>query len=285
MIDTHMHLVESGRLSYPWTADIEELAGKDFSYADYQVLTKGKVEASVFMETAVADGQYQDEAAWVASLVADPATSVVGQIAACRPEEDEGFGDWIEKAEDDLHAVGFRRILHVMDDGLSQMDGFRRNVAFIGRQGKVFDMCFLARQLPIAAELARACDDMQLVLDHCGVPDIAGEASPGEAWRKGVRELARLEHVACKLSGIMAYCGKGKASYEAVRPYAEHVLECFGVDRVVWGSDWPVVDQGNGLTDWISVTDRLLQGLSDYERVKVEARNAARIYDLIGIEF
>ena len=283
MIDTHMHLVESGRLSYPWTADIEELAGKDFGYADYQALAGDKVKASVFMEAAVADGQYQDEAAWVAELIADPATSVVGQIASCRPEDDGGFEAWIEKAASGLHAVGFRRILHVVDDGLSQTERFRRNVAFIGRQGRTFDMCFLARQLPIAAELARACDDMRLVLDHCGVPDIAGEVSPSEAWRKGIRELARLEHVACKLSGIMAYCAKGRASYEAVRPYAEHVLECFGVERVVWGSDWPVVDQGNGLVDWISVTERLLQELSEDERAKVKARNASWIYDLSGV--
>ncbi|MBF2734890.1 MAG: amidohydrolase family protein [Betaproteobacteria bacterium AqS2] len=281
MIDTHMHLVEAGRLSYPWTGDIEELAGKDFSYADYLALTGEKVTASVFMETAVADEDYQAEAAWVAQLAADPATGVVGQIASCRPEEDEGFEAWIEKAVAGLHAVGFRRILHVVDDGLSQTDRFRRNVAYIGRQGGSFDMCFMARQLPIAAELARSCDDMRLVLDHCGVPDIAADGGrPAEDWRKGVRELARLEHVACKLSGIMAYCGPGKASYEAVRPYAEHVIECFGADRVVWGSDWPVVDQGNGLPDWISVTERLLQELSEDERTKVETRNAARIYKL-----
>ena len=278
MIDTHMHLVETGRLAYPWVADIEELAGKDFTYADYCGLTGGKVKSSIFMETAVADDQYQAEAEWVAGLIADARTNVIAQIAACHPES-EGFEAWIERAAE-LHVVGYRRILHVVDDEMSRPDGFRRNVSLLGSKGLSFDMCFLARQLTLAADFAGSCDGTQLILDHCGVPDIANEERPAEVWLNGIKELAAMDHVACKLSGVMAYCAKGQASHEVIRPYVDHVLECFGVDRVVWGSDWPVVDMGNGLVDWLAVTDKILQDLSEDERRKVEVLNASRIYRL-----
>ena len=69
-----------------------------------------------------------------------------------------------------------------------------------------------------------------------------------------MRRLAGLPNVTCKLSGVMAYCAPGDATYEAIKHYVDHALEAFGPDRMVWGSDWPVVEMANGIQDWISVT-------------------------------
>ena len=139
-------------------------------------------------------------------------------------------------------------------------------------------MVFLARQLPVALELARACPEMTLVLDHCGVPDIAGGAM--DPWRADMAALAALPHVYCKLSGILAYCAPGTASLEVVRPWVEHVIEVFGPERVLWGSDWPVVNLGGGLPLWLDITDGLLAGLSADERAAIRAGTARRVYKL-----
>jgi hypothetical protein len=122
-----------------------------------------------------------------------------------------------------------------------------------------FDLCVLARQLSIAEDLARACDGMPLVLDHCGVPDIAGGAF--EPWAQGIDALARLPHVHCKISGLTAYAAPG-ATTETIRPWVDHVLERFGPDRCLWGGDWPVVNLGAGLPAWIVMTRELLANLS-----------------------
>ncbi|QYZ70149.1 amidohydrolase family protein [Neotabrizicola shimadae] len=275
LIDTHLHLIYRGRIGYGWTVGIEALQG-DFTLDDHARLTAGKgVAGTVFMETGVDDADYQAEARMVAELV--KAGRMMGQIASIRPETDEGFDAWLEQS-DDLEIVGYRRILHVMPDDTSQAEGFRRNLRKIGARGLPFDLCFLAGQLPLAVDLVRACPNQTFVLDHCGVPDVAGGAF--EAWSEGMKAVAALPQVNVKLSGITAYCAPGTANLETVRPWVERVVDLFGPERIVWGGDWPVVNLGVGLPAWIDMTRALLAGLSAAEQDAIGQGNARRIYGL-----
>lgn len=276
LIDTHLHLILRDRLGYGWTSGIPALAEGDFTLADYTALTAGRsVAGAVFMETGVDDADYKDEARLVAGMVGKG--GLLGQIASCRPEDDTGFDTWLEECER-LHVHGFRRILHVMPDEVSQTSTFRRNLASIGARGWAFDICVLARQLTIALDLAKACPDQPLVLDHCGVPDIAGHAF--EDWAKGITALAALPHVHVKLSGISAYCAPGTANQSTLQPWVDHVLQSFGPSRMLWGGDWPVVNLGIGLPDWIALTRDLLNGLSPSERDEISHGTARRVYRL-----
>ena len=273
-LDTHLHLIVRDKLGYGWTSGIPALATGDFTLATYGDLTAGHgVIGAVFMETGVDDADYKAEARLVSGLVGQ--SGLMGQVASCRPEEDAGFEAWLEECEG-LHVHGFRRILHVMPDDLSQTPTFRRNLAKIGARGWAFDICMLARQLPLALDLARACPDQPLVLDHCGVPDIAGGSFAD--WAAGVTKLAALPHVHVKLSGISAYCAPGTASLATLKPWVDHVLSAFGTDRVVWGSDWPVVNLGTGLPDWIALTRGLIANLSNAEQGQICQGNARRVY-------
>ncbi|WP_136660507.1 amidohydrolase [Nitratireductor sp. XY-223] len=275
LVDTHQHLVYPDVAGYGWTAGIPALADNAFPLEVYQELAEGSVGATIFMETGVDDADYQAEARFVAERAKQPSSRIVGLIASCRPETDEGYEAWLDECGD-LNVVGFRRILHVMPDELSQSESFRRNVREIGRRDLVFDMCFLASQLPIALELAKACDNTSLVLNHCGVPDIAGAGL--DPWRAHISKLGALPNVTCKLSGILAYCAPGEASLDTIRPYVDHVLATFGADRIVWGSDWPVVNLANGLPDWLTVTRKILDGLSEDEAARIAGENARRVY-------
>jgi len=114
------------------------------------------------------------------------------------------------------------------------------------------------------------------VLDHCGVPDIAGNAF--EPWAKGITDLAALPHVMCKFSGITAYCAPGTATEATVTPWVDHVLQSFGTDRIVWGGDWPVVNLGAGLPGWIEISRSLLSRLPEAEAQAIASGNARRIY-------
>lgn len=278
LIDTHQHLIYPDVAGYGWTSGIPVLANRAFTIADYQALTRDHgIGGTLFMETAVDDGDIRAETENVARLARDPENGVRGLIVTARPETDDGFLPWIEEARG-MGAVGVRRVLHVVDDEMSTTDTFRANVRRIGGAGLVFDMCFLARQLPLARDLALACPETSLVLDHCGVPDIAGDGL--DPWRADLRALAEQDNVTCKLSGLLAYCAPGKATYEAIEPYVDHVLECFGPERVVWGSDWPVVDMANGLPDWIAVTRRILGNLGEDEAGAIASGTAVRVYGL-----
>jgi predicted TIM-barrel fold metal-dependent hydrolase len=276
LIDTHQHLILRGKIGYAWTAGVPALAVGDFTVADYVGLTAGRgVTGTIFMETGVDDADYQTEARVVAGLVG--VSGMLGQIASCRPEDDAGFDGWLDECAS-LRVLGYRRILHEVSDDVSQTAMFRRNLAKIGKRGLPFDLCFLARQLGVARALAMVCDDQVLVLDHCGVPDIAGGAF--DEWARGIAAIAALPHVHCKLSGITRYCALGTASVALLQPWVDHVINSFGPDRILWGGDWPVVNLGVGLPDWIDMTRALIAGLSVSEQAAIGQGTARRVYGL-----
>ncbi|RVT81894.1 amidohydrolase [Rhodobacteraceae bacterium CCMM004] len=278
MIDTHQHLIYPDVAGYAWTDDIPPLARRAFPLERYRDLTAGApVEGTLFMETGADDADYRAETRHVAALARQDGSGILGLVASCRPEEDAGFSDWLDECAD-LGVVGYRRILHVMPDARSASDTFRRNVAAIGARGLPFDLCVLARQLPIGADLVRACPETAFVLNHCGVPDIAGDGL--DPWRADISALAALPNVVCKLSGLLAYCPPGAASADTIRPYVDHVLEVFGPARMVWGSDWPVVDLARGVEHWLEVTQALLAPLSADEAAAIGHGTARRVYRL-----
>ena len=276
LLDTHQHLVYREKASYGWTKDIPPLAEENFTLDDYKTLTEGLgIGGTLFMETGVDDPDYQQETRFVKSLADNSDNGMIGLISSIRPESDEAFETWLEETIE-MGVVGYRRILHVMPDDTSQSDIFRKNVRKIGVSGKTFDICFLPGQLPIACELAKACENTKLILNHCGVPDIAGDGL--DPWRQDIKALAQIPNVICKLSGLMAYCAPGTSSLETIEPYVDHVLNCFGPNRMVWGSDWPVVNLAKGLPEWIAVTRKILGKLSADEASSIAYGTAQIVY-------
>ncbi|MEX0628330.1 MAG: amidohydrolase family protein, partial [Cucumibacter sp.] len=203
LIDCHLHLVYPDRARPAWMAGVSTYQDKGFTFPDFEIVEgREAIAASVFMEVDVRGERIEAESEKIAELIADRAVPVVGQIAACRPEHEAGFDAWLSRA-DELGIVGYRRILHVgVPEDLSRHGVFRDNVRKVGEAGKVFDICMLARQLPLAVELIAACPGTFFVLDHCGNPDVA--AGEIEEWRAGIKAVAGLPNVAAKMSGILA---------------------------------------------------------------------------------
>ena len=276
LLDTHQHLLYRNEASYSWTNDIPPLAENNFTLDDYKNLTKELgVAGTLFMEAGADDDDYQKETRYVQTLAENSENNMIGLISSIRPEEDKGFDLWLNETIE-MGVIGYRRILHIMPNELSQTKIFRNNVRKIGDAGKTFDLCFLPSQLRVAKELAQECDNTSLILNHCGVPTIANnELDP---WRQDMENLSKIPNVTCKLSGLMAYCAPGTSSYETIEPYVDHVLKCFGPNRMVWGSDWPVVNLGKGLPEWIAVTRKILDKLSPNEAEAIANGTAQKIY-------
>ncbi|MCW1923861.1 amidohydrolase family protein [Luteolibacter arcticus] len=276
-IDCHQHLLYPEHFSYDWTAAFPVLGGKSFRVNDYRAATvTSQVRESIFMEVDVPFAQAVGEAAFFCELADDPANGISGVIAACRPEEND-ISAWLQ-ATAHPRLVGYRRVLHTQPDELSTAPVFRENVARIGTKGLTFDLCILPRQHAIAAELIDACPGTRFVLDHCGVPDIA--AGDLNFWKAGLKELSRRPNLACKISGIIAYASPERIEADTLRPVVEHVIDCFGWDRLVWGSDWPLCNLTRDMTTWITLLDEILAGCSQDELDRLYQRNVRRIYQL-----
>lgn len=273
IFDTHLHLIDRNRLSYPWLSGLPPL-DRDWDFDSYcATAARLGITDVLHMEVDVAEADIDAETAWIAELMARPGSPMRGAISAARPE-DPGFPAWLERADRSV-VKGVRRVLHVMPDALSQTPLFRQNVRRLGAAGLPFDICMLQRQLPLAAGLVDACPDVTFVLDHCGVPDIAGGGFPD--WAARIADLARRETLHAKLSGITAY---GPADWTAatLRPYVQHVIQSFGPARVVWGSDSPVCTLQSSLPEWVAVTQLLLADLSADDRHAILQGNARRLW-------
>jgi predicted TIM-barrel fold metal-dependent hydrolase len=278
MIDTHVHLLEPDRFTYEWTKDLPALSGR-FDLSDYQNASRHSgIQAGVFMEVDCEESA--DEAHYFCAIAERPGSFIQAVVPAARPESP----DFERSLEAIAHTrlTGIRRVLHTQPDGLSQTSRFRENVNRLGGLGLTFDLCVLQRQLPIALELVRVCPQTTFILDHCGVPDIAqNDASAGEgflAWQNAIRALAAEPNVIGKISGISAYASAPLRNAQGLKPYTGTMLDAFGSNRLVWGGDWPVVNLGDGLLAWSTITRELLSGLTEAERFQILTANAKKIY-------
>lgn len=143
--------------------------------------------------------------------------------------------------------------------------------------GLRFDALVLPRHLPALLQMARAYPALPIVIDHAAKPPIL-DAAFGN-WREDMAQLAALPNVHCKMSGLVTEA-QPQWRVEELLPYVSHVLAVFGPQRVIWGSDWPVVDLAGGYSAWLAASETLLAHLPEEDRERIFGLNAVRFYGL-----
>ncbi|WP_328877745.1 amidohydrolase family protein [Streptomyces sp. NBC_00299] len=151
----------------------------------------------------------------------------------------------------------------------------RRGLAAVAEAGLVYDLVVLPHQLPACAKAAASLPELAFVLDHLGKPPIASGAR--EPWTSDVRALAALPNTVCKLSGMVTEADPVSWTVDDLRPYADVVLEAFGPQRLMFGSDWPVSTLAAPY-DQVLATAHELTGPDD--RTHIFEATATRVYDL-----
>jgi predicted TIM-barrel fold metal-dependent hydrolase len=275
LVDTHQHLWDLQQFPYSWCAGIPAL-NRSFLPEDYRAAASGTgITRAVFMECDVDEPHLLAEALHIQQL-AERWPFIAGIVASVRPGRD-GFDEHLKNLALLSKVRGVRRVLHTQPDELSQDQRFIDDVRRLPDFAFSFDLCVLARQLPVAIALVQACPRVSFILDHCGVPDVkSGNLDP---WRSHIRALADLPNVSCKLSGLVAYAN-ASWTMEDLQPWVAHVLASFGPDRVVWGGDWPVCTLGASLSRWVEATRQLTAHLTPDDQARLFHRNAERLYRL-----
>ncbi|MEO6017635.1 MAG: amidohydrolase family protein [Polaromonas sp.] len=143
--------------------------------------------------------------------------------------------------------------------------------------GLVLDALVKSVHLPHIEALGRHHPGLRIVIDHAAKPDIA--AGQWQPWADALARIAGETTAVCKLSGLLTEAGPNPPA-GAVTPWAEHVLACFGESRVLWGSDWPVLELAGSYAQWHAESAQLLAHLSADERTAVWGGNARRVYRL-----
>ena len=152
-----------------------------------------------------------------------------------------------------------------------------RSLAALARLSLRFDALVTPVQLPALVQMLDRVPDVPLVIDHGGKPPIA--SGGWEPWATLIAQCAKHARVRCKLSGLASEAG-AQWTVETLAPYVAHLIECFGADRIMWGSDWPVVEGAGGYRRWVAATVALLADRSDAERAAIWGTTARRFYGL-----
>jgi L-fuconolactonase len=276
VIDAHVHFWDPARLRYPWLDALPELR-RPFLPADYESLADDAVDGVVFVEANCEPEQSLAEVAFVERLAAvEP--RIVATVAFVDLLDEKRRETVLQRLSDSGRAVGVRQNIQGLPSEICRDETFVGGVQEIGGTGLTFDLCATASQLGDVSELVRRCPGTQFVLDHCGKPAIRDEAFA--PWAADVARIAAHGNVSCKLSGLFTEARPDQRTFEALRPYAEHVLAAFGAARLMYASDWPVVGAAGGAAAWLAFTDRFTAGWSAADRRRFYADNAIRFYGI-----
>ena len=278
IVDTHVHLLDQKRFKYSWAAGAPKLS-RDWSIADLTARAKPyEIESLVFAEVDVDMPLYMDEAKWVQSLA--EADSRLKGCVACLPMEQ---GPSLENEMAELAALpvmrGIRRLIQNQPDPEFVLkQPFLDALKLLPKYNLSFDICIFHHQLPNTLEMVRRCPEVSFVLDHIAKPGI--KAGLVEPWSSHMREMAALPNVVCKLSGVTTEADHANWTREQLRPYIDHVIDCFGFDRIMYGGDWPVAELAGTYLSWLEVLDWATEGCSKDERRKLFHDNGIKAYRL-----
>lgn len=239
VIDSHLHLWDSEVLAYDWLEGPLDLrfGETELEHARLPGVTE---ERAVFVQAETVEERFLDEVSWVSSLA--DRIGVVAIVAGVRLDRGIDTATHLDELAAHPLVVGVRHILQSEPDGLAVSTAFVTGAREVAARGWTFDACVGAAQLPDVARLAGAIPELRMALDHLGKPEVGtadAPRTPSVEWVRDLDELARHPEVFCKLSGLPAEAA-GDWSREQLEPFLDVAADAFGVERLMWGSDWPV---------------------------------------------
>ena len=270
-IDAHQHFWSLARGDYGWLTPEMEPIYRDFMPGDLKpVLAGAGIDGTILVQAAptVAETEFMLDLAREEPFI----RGVVGWVDF----EDPSAPDEIARLARQSALVGLRPMIQDIDQD-NWMLGERLVPAFDALivADLTFDALTLPRHLPALRELLARHPNMRTVIDHGSKPMIRNGILDG--WDKDMAALATETSAFCKLSGLVTEA-RADWTVDDLRPYVDHLLDTFGPDRLVWGSDWPVCTLASSYGRWTEVTGELLSGLAEDERSAILGGNAARAY-------
>ena len=271
-VDSHQHFWRLERGDYGWLRPGFEPIYRDFLPADLAPqLASAGVAATIAVQAAptVAETRYLLQLARENSFIA----GVVGWVDF----EESTVADTIAGLAADPGLVGLRPMIQDIADPewMLRTELVPAFEAMIDH-GLVFDALVRTEHLPALRELVARFPDLAMVLDHGAKPPIAsGDLA---SWKQEITALARETPVVCKLSGLVTEAGTSDAA--ALAACVEHLLESFGPQRMMWGSDWPVCELVCSYDAWRPTSNALLAGLDAAAREQIESGVARATYGI-----
>lgn len=279
-IDAHFHSWQLSRGDYGWlTPDIGAIY-RDVAVADWRKLAEPLgITGGILVQAAPTVA----ETIHLLSLAeANPAVlGVVGWVDFTATDAVLQIEQLVKHLKKHPKLKGLRPMLHDLPDAAWILQPtMQPALAAMEELGLVFDALIRHAHLPHILTIAQRYPKLSIVIDHCAKPEIAcGIETAWQPWADGMAALAELQNVSCKLSGLLTEAGKSPHS-SICKPWVEYILEVFGTERIIWGSDWPVLELASDYKTWFEECVLLTEKYSKTQRDNIFCNNSKHIYKL-----
>lgn len=274
MIDSHQHFWQYCPEDYGWIDDNMAVIRRDFSPADLQD-TAGSL--GVTGSVAVQARESVAESQWLLDLAAENPfiKGVVGWV----PLAEATVAGHLEHLAQNPIFKGVRHVVQgESDPGFLARENFNAGIREVTARDLVYDILIKAPQLEAAIAFVDRHPNQRFVLDHIAKPVVEG--APPSPWRELITALGQRPQVSCKFSGVVTEVPGEAWSPELIEPYWDVVLNAFGADRLMFGSDWPVCLVRSSYMRWLHVVSLFASKLSTDEQARVMGGTASDVYRL-----
>lgn len=274
IIDSHHHFWQYNPVEYDWIDDSMRIIRADFLP---EKLDKTIREAGIDGVVSVQARQLTEETDWLIGIAHQ--NEFIKGIVGWLPLIQKDIGALLEKYSGEKFLKGLRHVIQgETDPDFMLRSDFNHGISLLKNYSLVYDILVIERQLPNTIKFVDQHPDQAFVLDHIAKPHIdKNELSP---WKENIQELAKRENVSCKISGMVTEAGFKTWTPQQLRSYFEVVLEAFGPDRLLFGSDWPVCLVATTYKNWIDLVRKNIASYSEMEKANIMGDNAVRVYNL-----
>lgn len=272
-IDSHQHFWKRARGDYSWLSSDLGPIYRDFQPSDLQpLLAAAGISRTILVQAAASEA----ETHYMLKLAAetDFISGVVGWVDMAKPDASECIASLAQNA----YFKGIRPMIQDIEDSnwmlKPELDKAFMTLIDLGLS---FDALVLPRHLPNLLILLQRYPELLCVIDHAAKPSI--ESGDSAVWSQHMAALASQTSAYCKISGLVTEAGE-QAHLDGLTPYFQHLYQCFGVLRLMWGSDWPVLNLAMDYVAWHTLSQQLFKHLGSAERQQIMATTASSFYRL-----
>jgi L-fuconolactonase len=273
-VDSHQHFWQLSRGDYSWlTPELTVLYNDFLPEKLAPELTKQHINQTILVQAA----ETEKETLFLLELAKN--TDFIAGVVGWVDMEDPLVLTRLESLAQNAYLKGIRPMLQDMDDvDWILRDEFTPLFELMAEKKLTFDALIKEVHLANIHQLACRHPTLSIVIDHCAKPDLS--KMPSAVWQRRLTDIASCKNVYIKLSGLLTEAPQGQVSEDVIQPYFEHLIKVFSADRIMWGSDWPVINLNGNYETWVSLTHALLNNHSVEDKHKIWAGNARNFYRL-----
>lgn len=273
IIDTHQHFWKYDPVIYDWITEEMSVIRKDFLPNDLaEVLKADKVDACISVQA----NQTEAETEWLVKF-ADENNFIAG-VVGWVDLRSELIKERLQYFSQYKKLKGFRHVLQGEEPSFMLQKDFLNGISKLNKYGFTYDILIFPHHLEAAMQLVRKFPDQRFVIDHIAKPSIKDGKT--DEWKACMEKISKHQNVYCKLSGMVTEADWKNWTKESLTPYIDVVVNCFGTDRIMFGSDWPVCLVASSYTNWLGVIKEYFASYTIDEQEKVFSKNAIRFYNL-----